>query len=150
MSSLKGNTYRRNLANINVGGSQWTFLALVKCKEVSGSFPVFKGKVHQKWVTEESFGSTQWWVNDDRILIFRWTTEQATVELIKKKKNAKDCEEETQFITFFTVSALWGSSLIQKAEIIIISFSIHSFLSSFKAQMSLKMVPGLFSSSLTL
>ncbi len=84
MSSLIGNTYRRNLANINVGGSQWPFLALVKCKEASGSLPDYKEKVHQKCITEERFGSTQGWVNNDRIYIFGWTTEQATIELINK------------------------------------------------------------------
>jgi len=33
VSSLIGNTYKRNLANIDVGGSQWPLLALVKCKK---------------------------------------------------------------------------------------------------------------------
>ncbi len=109
MSSLIGNTYRRNLANINLCGSQWPFLALVKCKEASGSFPVYKEKVHQKCITEESFGSTQGWVNDDRIFIFGWTTEQATIELIKKKKKRMlKMEEETQFITFFPIFGPMG------------------------------------------
>jgi len=49
VSSLIGNTYKRNLANIDVGGSQWPLLALVKYKKkASGSFPILEGIGHPK------------------------------------------------------------------------------------------------------